>query len=215
MFISKKLMGFTGSGFLLLMLLNSLSSATIHDVSIVDFQFAPEAQTVSVGDTVRWTNNGSFPHTSTSDHLVWDSGQLTHGQSFSFHFTSAGSFPYHCNFHPSMTATIVVQTTDVKDETGKSGKPSEFILHQNYPNPFNQSTNIEFSLVRSGFVSLIIYDLQGRKVKILVAEDLSSGHKSVVWDVKDNTGNEVASGVYFYRLRAGDFCEAKKLVLLK
>ena len=114
-----------------------------------------------------------------------------------------------------MTATIVVQTTDVKDEIGKTGKPSEFILHHNYPNPFNQTTKIEFSLARSGFVSLIVYDLQGRKVKTLVAEDLSWGHKSVVWDAKDNTGNEVASGVYFCRLRAGHFSEAKKLVLLK
>lgn len=94
-------------------------------------------------------------------------------------------------------------------------KPSEFALSQNYPNPFNQSTKIEFSLAKSGFVSLNIYDILGRKVRTLVSERLSSGYKSVIWDGKNDDGNDVASGVYFYQLRVGDFSEPKKMVLLK
>jgi uncharacterized delta-60 repeat protein len=104
---------------------------------------------------------------------------------------------------------------EVKDETGNREKPSEFALSQNYPNPFNQSTKIEFTLSHSGFVSLNIYDLLGRKIRALVSENLSSGYKSVFWDGKDDSGKVIASGIYFYQLKIGDFSEGKRLVLLK
>jgi hypothetical protein len=106
-------------------------------------------------------------------------------------------------------------TNYVKDETGNREKPSEFTLSQNYPNPFNQSTKIEFTLSQSCFVSLHIYDPMGRKIRTLVSENLSPGYKSVLWDGKDNSGKVVASGIYFYRLKIGDYSEAKRLVLLK
>ena len=75
--------------------------------------------------------------------------------------------------------------------------------------------SIEFTLAKSGFVNLNIYDILGRKVRTLVSEHLSSGYKSVLWDGKNDSGKEVASGIYFYQLKVGDFSEAKKLVLLK
>ena len=112
---------------------------------------------------------------------------------------------------------------DVKDETGDRERPSGFTLFQNHPNPFNQTTKIEFTLAKSGFVSLSIYDLLGRKVRTLASENLPSGYKSVLWDGKDNSGSDVASGIYFYRIKVedsalggvGDFTVTKKLVLLK
>ena len=66
---------------------------------------------IAMGTTVTWTNNDSIPHTSTSDSGVWDSGILSSGQSFSFAFTQAGTYPYHCAIHgaASMSGTIVVQ----------------------------------------------------------------------------------------------------------
>jgi ankyrin repeat protein len=106
-------------------------------------------------------------------------------------------------------------TTDVEDSEDVDQLPERCSLSQNYPNPFNQSTQIEFTLAKSDFVSLNIYDLLGRKVRTLVSERLSSGYKSVLWDGRDNFGNDVASGVYFYQLRVGDFSETKNLVLLK
>jgi hypothetical protein len=114
-------------------------------------------------------------------------------------------------------ATIkYVQTgSDVKDETGQKEKPSQFALFQNYPNPFNQTTKIEFTLAKSGFVNLNIYDILGRKVRALVYEQVSSGYKSVLWDGKNGSGENVASGIYFYHLRVGDLSETRKLVLLK
>jgi plastocyanin len=187
------------------------------NVSIIDFAFIPEVDTISPGDSIRWTNNGAMLHTSTSDaKSLWDSGTLNPGESFAFQFNAAGSYPYHCEFHPSMTGTIVVlSSTDVKDETEDKEKPSEFVLFQNSPNPFNQSTKIEFTLAKSGFVSLDIYDLLGRKVRTLVSERLSSGYKSVLWDGKNDSGKDVASGIYFYQLKVGGFSDTKKLVLLK
>ena len=188
----------------------------ISYVSITDDAFIPQSDTITVGDSVRWTNNGVVPHTSTSDtKVLWDSGTLNSGESFTFQFNSFGSYPYHCEFHPSMAGTIVVLSTDVKDETGDREKPSEFALSQNYPNPFNQTTKIEFTLSKSCFVSLNIYDILGRKVRTLVSEHLSSGYKSVLWDGKNDSGKDAASGIYFYQMRVGDFSETKKLVLLK
>lgn len=123
-----------------------------------------------------------------------------------------GPWPYNFDY---ATIKYVQIGTGVKDETGNREKPSEFTLFQNYPNPFNQTTKIEFTLAKSGFVSLTIYDLLGRKVKTLVSEHVFSGYKSVLWDGKNNFGNEVASGIYFYQIKVGNFTETKKLVLLK
>jgi glucose/arabinose dehydrogenase/plastocyanin len=79
-----------------------------NTVSIMNFAFQPATLTINPGDTVTWVNNDTAAHTSTSDTGVWDSGTLASGQSFSFTFTSPGSFPYHCEFHPGMLGTIVV-----------------------------------------------------------------------------------------------------------
>jgi uncharacterized delta-60 repeat protein len=113
------------------------------------------------------------------------------------------------------TIKYVQKTSDVEEETERSEKPYEFDLSQNYPNPFNPTTKIEFTLSKSGFVTLQIYDIVGKKVRTLVSENLSSGYKSVIWDGKNEEGKEVASGIYFYQLKMGDFSEPKKMLLLK
>jgi plastocyanin len=78
-------------------------------VTISDFQFSPLSMTISVGDTVIWTNQGPTAHTTTSNTGIWDSGLLGRNQTFTRIFTAAGSFPYHCTPHPQMTGTITVQ----------------------------------------------------------------------------------------------------------
>jgi uncharacterized delta-60 repeat protein len=122
------------------------------------------------------------------------------------------SYPYNYDF---ATIKYVQTTSGIKDETGERERPTEFVLSQNYPNPFNPSTKIEFTLAGSDFVSLQIYDLLGRKMRTLVSEELTAGYKSVIWDGKNENGEAVASGVYFYRLKVGDFSEPKKMLLLK
>jgi plastocyanin len=77
-------------------------------VAIQDYQFAPATLTVPVGTTVMWTNQGADMHTTTSDTGAWDSKTLAHGASFSFTFTKAGAFAYHCTFHSPMVAHVEV-----------------------------------------------------------------------------------------------------------
>ncbi|MDD5362000.1 MAG: T9SS type A sorting domain-containing protein [Ignavibacteria bacterium] len=88
--------------------------------------------------------------------------------------------------------------------------PSKYSLSQNYPNPFNPITNVKFSIVNSGQVILIVYDVQGRELQTLVNESLKPGTYATTFD-----GSMLTSGVYFYRLTAGDFSETKRMILLK
>ena len=80
-----------------------------NEVSIQGMAFNPQTLTVSVNTTVKWTNNDAISHTVTSDTNLFNSGTLSPGGTFSFQFTSAGTFKYHCSIHPDMTATITVQ----------------------------------------------------------------------------------------------------------
>jgi len=93
--------------------------------------------------------------------------------------------------------------------------PSEFMLAQNYPNPFNPETRIEYSLPGPSDVNLAVFDVQGRKVRVLVDGQQDAGIKVVTWNGCDENGSRVSSGVYFYRLQAGDYAETKKMVLEK
>ena len=88
-------------------------------------------------------------------------------------------------------------------------------LAQNYPNPFNPTTMIAFSIARDSRLELKIFDVRGALVKTLVNESRLKNNYKVFWDGKNNAGNPVASGVYFYRLVAGDFRATKKMVLLR
>lgn len=86
----------------------------------------------------------------------------------------------------------------------------EFSLGQNYPNPFNPATKIIFSIPKSDYVSLRVYDILGREVKVLVSENLTHGEYEVDFDAKG-----LSSGMYYYSLRAGEYVSVKKMVLVK
>ena len=91
-----------------------------------------------------------------------------------------------------------------------SSIPKSPSLKQNFPNPFNPMTTIEFSVPRSGDVSLIIYNVNGGQIERLVNGDMPAGKFTVVWNA-----TEFASGIYFYRLQVGDFVQTRKMLLLK
>ena len=88
--------------------------------------------------------------------------------------------------------------------------PDNFILYQNHPNPFNPITNIKFDLKKSSHTKLIIYDMLGKEVATLVNEKLDAGSYEVKWD-----GSGYSSGVYFYQLKADDYVDTKKMLLIK
>jgi len=94
-------------------------------------------------------------------------------------------------------------------------RPDKFSLSQNYPNPFNPECNIDYAIPIDCHVRLSVYNVLGQKIRVLVDEQQSAGYKSVVWDGKDSQGQELTTGVYFYRIQAGDFVESRKMVLIK
>ncbi|MFQ6617457.1 MAG: alpha-amylase family glycosyl hydrolase, partial [Fidelibacterota bacterium] len=93
--------------------------------------------------------------------------------------------------------------------------PREYNLLQNFPNPFNSSTIIKYQIPEAIPVILKVYDILGRQVRILIDGKRSAGEHLVSWDGKNMEGKEVPSGIYFYRLMAGDFIETRKMVILK
>jgi hypothetical protein len=88
-------------------------------------------------------------------------------------------------------------------------------LEQNHPNPFNPVTTIRFTLPSQGFVDMKVYDVSGRAVRTLVSEEMPAGEHRVLWDGRNNGGGPVASGVYFYRIVAGNQTATRKMVLLR
>jgi len=93
--------------------------------------------------------------------------------------------------------------------------PSTFTLHQNFPNPFNPTTTFSYDLPSEAFVTLSIYDMLGREVAQLVNTNQELGFKSVQWNATDSMGQPVSAGVYLYKIKAGDFVQTRKMVLLK
>ena len=103
---------------------------------------------------------------------------------------------------------MIVHITPPRTDVGN--QPKEYALYNNYPNPFNPATTLEYTLMSPGEVSLIIYNLLGQEITTLVSEVQQAGYHKVVWDAAN-----MASGVYLYRLRAGDFVQTRKMLLLK
>lgn len=108
---------------------------------------------------------------------------------------------------------VVHQVTSV-EEIG-SPKPSVLTLEQNYPNPFNPNTTISYRLSAMKDVELTIYNTNGQKVRTLVNKRLGAGDYTIRWDGRNDSGSEVSSGVYLYRLRTGDFVQTKKMLLVR
>lgn len=88
-------------------------------------------------------------------------------------------------------------------------------LHSNYPNPFNPETTISYDLKAPAEVRLSVYNLKGQLVKTLVNTQQSAGKHNVVFDARDDRGNKLSSGIYFYRLIAGDYVKTRKMMLIE
>ncbi|MCB9509105.1 MAG: T9SS type A sorting domain-containing protein [Deferribacteres bacterium] len=120
----------------------------------------------------------------------------------------------HHNSPQSLPKRVVPDYVDDDDAIAEV-VPTVYDLSQNYPNPFNPTTVIRYQLPASAEVKLSIYNTAGQLVRTLVNGEMPAGTHSIVWDATDNSGQRVASGVYLYLLRAGEFTSQKKLILMK
>jgi hypothetical protein len=143
------------------------------------------------------------------------------------------SFTFNVNFQPLQnsvyTGTLIINSDDPNAlvntiplyGTGQPVANDDPVavlvtsLKGCYPNPFNPTTTISFSIKEKTPVELIIYNILGQKVRTLVNQPLEPGEHSIVWNGTDNKGRSVASGIYFYRMKAGNYSETKKMVLKK
>lgn len=101
------------------------------------------------------------------------------------------------------------------NEPPRTIMPTSFSLGQNYPNPCNLQTMISYQLPHAGAVTIRIYNIAGQMVRTLVDETRAAGYHSVIWDGRNDEGQEVGSGIYFYQMTTGDFSASRKMVLLK
>jgi len=111
----------------------------VNSVSMGDNFFAPQSITIPAGSAVEWRNDGTRPHTSTSDSGIWDSDLLRNGQTFSQALNSAGTFTYNCAFHPEMTGTVVVEAAASVETPAPTAPPA--VASQNTPPPVQQGSN--------------------------------------------------------------------------
>ena len=100
-------------------------------------------------------------------------------------------------------------------DNGTPSVPATFLLSQNYPNPFNAETQISFSLPTRSAVRIDIYDMLGRRVNTLVDAHMDAGVHRVVWNGRSESGESLSSGIYIYRMNAGQFTDSKKMLIVK
>lgn len=164
-----------------------------------------------VSDSVGWAGgNSSFPTYQTTDGgETWRSaGFGSRVNRFRFLNDSLGYAVGRTVYKFSKAGAVGVQ--DRRDEPAW-----HYALSSNYPNPFNPSTTIRFQLRERIFVSLIVYDVNGRQVKELLHRVCDAGENTAPWDGTDDRGKPVHSGTYVYTLEAGELLEARKMVLVR
>ncbi len=115
--------------------------------------------------------------------------------------------------------TSGIQSFDISysifKETDEIPLPKKYSLYQNYPNPFNSVTQIKFDLPRPSNVKLEIFNILGQKVKTIKNDVMPAGSHAIVWKGENDAGDEISSGMYFYKLSTSDYTESRKMLLLK
>jgi hypothetical protein len=112
-------------------------------------------------------------------------------------------------------ASVVLEVSGSMLSTVADLIPEVYALNQNYPNPFNPSTQIRYALPEQSQVVLTVYDMLGRKVRTLVNGVQDAGYRTVMWNATSDMGTPVSAGMYIYTIRANEFYQVKKMILLK
>jgi len=159
------------------------------------------------------TTNGSAIYKTTNNGTNWllqlnDTSTILN----SIYFTSKDT-GYACGSGGKIYKTINGGTIGIRKIN--SGVPDRFYLFQNYPNPFNPSTNIKYQIIKNNVVTLKVYDLLSREIATLVNEFQKAGTYETQFSINSIANNRLPSGVYFYKLKSGDFSETKIMLLIK
>lgn len=158
----------------------------------IDFTVLMDSNQDVIGDYLQYRSTSPFP----LDYIIDQQGKVVY---------------HNTEYDPRRMVEIITNLLNpVSVEEDKSTTPFSFQLEQNYPNPFNPVTTISYLLPSRSEVLLIIYNLLGEEIVRLVDEIQPTGLHRITWDASG-----VSSGIYFYRIQAGDFVQTRKMVLLK
>lgn len=170
---------------------------------------------VQGADSYQIFKNFVHPNTGNWQYLTIDIGNTDE-------YMDTDLLPYQTYFYQILAISGFVKSNrsnTIMVTTGELGideiNIESFSLNQNIPNPFNPSTLIEYSLPKESFVTLIIYDLMGEKIKTLINDFQTIGKHSIVWDGKNNMDRTVVAGIYFYTIKTREFNRTKKMLLMK
>jgi plastocyanin len=194
----------------------SVAQAATHVIkfgSTLGSTYSPNTLNAVVGDTIQWEGSFSFhPLSSTSVPAGAQSFHQASGSVFSYPVTVGGTYLYQCDAHVGigMAGSFSALTATSVENIQNASQLNDFKLGQNYPNPFNPSTMISFSIPFQTFVSIKVYNLIGEEIATIVNENMAAGSYSRLWSAAS-----IPSGVYFYRMQAGNYTSMKKLVLMK
>ncbi len=159
------------------------------------------------GDTEGFDPAGA-PQIGTTTDLAFIDTDVQSGETWYYRVVAYDFNGNQGNFSNEVFATV----TGIED---LGGVPLTFALDQNYPNPFNPETRITFTVAKNVDVQLKIYNIRGQEVRTLVSDSRNAGSYTVTWDGTDNSGIKVASGMYVYMIKAGEFFQSRKMTLLK
>lgn len=192
---------------------DTLGDKDADTVGIIAAKISATGLAAGFNDVPYAVVTGGFANSDHGTHICIDSAWFRPGGTWKW--AASGGINYFPTWGGPYCYTIV-DTTQITDVTDRGGElPTTFALDQNYPNPFNPTTIINFDIPRNSKVNLTIYNVLGQAVKTLVDKELTAGKYQADWDATSDAGNKVASGVYFYKIEAGDFVQTKKMMLLR
>ena len=189
----------------------------IDPVNHYDDNYAPEFEdmlpvSISLGDELEILSNTPDNYHAKL-HFVFDDdgdyGSFSNDQITNPGTLTLGSLTYAAldlEFQEAWEATSTHENTVT---------PAAGHLAQNYPNPFNPSTIIAYNMIEAGKVSIEVFNIKGQKVRTLINEHMTVGNHDVTWDGKDTNNKSVSSGIYFYKMKSGNYVSTKKMILMK
>jgi plastocyanin len=181
--------------------LYTVKAQQVDTVRMINNQFQPATLSIPAGTQVVWINQDAMLHTSESgsncaNSGTWDSGDLAMGQTFSFTFNTAGTFPYFCVYHclsDNMVGTITVSQPSKEDEVERMR------INSIYPNPSSGQVTLELILSDAAALRVEVLDITGSKVLTVIEQEKTAGEQKIIIP-----GESLASGIYICRISNGE-----------